>query len=216
MEFLANLNQILFPVRCISCSQLGETLCRACKATWSLKIHLAQIARDREAILTVRASLLYSPVVQKVLLGAKESGRKACDQLISESITFGLKDFLSSESCDYLIPIPSRASVARKRGRSFIEEICYQAASSFQIPIINPLIINRTVRDQSQLGYGDRWNNLEGSMVVKAKSVVSGNVLLVDDLLTTGATLSEAARALRYAGFTVKGAVTAALAQPVR
>ncbi|MEY4973083.1 MAG: Phosphoribosyl transferase domain, partial [Actinomycetota bacterium] len=43
-----------------------------------------------------------------------------------------------------------------------------------------------------------------------------GSVVLIDDLVTTGATLSEAARALRYAGITVIGAVTAALASPLR
>lgn len=216
MDFLANLNQLLFPARCISCSQLGETLCRVCREEWRYKIHIVHIARNRAAELNVRASLLYSPIVQKVLLGAKESGRRACDQLISEAIRFGLRDFLSSQSCDYLIPIPSRASVVRKRGRSFIEEIAHTASSSFQIPVISPLAFQRRVRDQSQLSFGERWNNVEGAMVVKAKSSLSGEVLLVDDLLTTGATLSEAARALRYAGFTVKGAVTAALAQPVR
>jgi predicted amidophosphoribosyltransferase len=43
-----------------------------------------------------------------------------------------------------------------------------------------------------------------------------GRALLVDDLVTTGATLNEAARALRYAGIEVIGAVTAAIAQTVR
>lgn len=216
MEFLANLNQLLFPTRCISCSQLGETLCQVCRGAWRYEIQVVHIARNRGTELTVRASLLYSPIVQKVLLGAKESGQKACDRLISEAISFGVGDFLSSQSCDYLIPIPSRVSVVRKRGRNFIEEIAQMASTSFRIPVINSLAFQRSVRDQSQLGFGERWNNVEGAMVVKAKSSLSGDVLLVDDLLTTGATLSEAARALRYAGFTVKGAVTAALAQPVR
>jgi len=45
---------------------------------------------------------------------------------------------------------------------------------------------------------------------------IRARLLLIDDLVTTGATLLEAARALRYAGFEVKGAVTAAVAQPLR
>jgi predicted amidophosphoribosyltransferase len=53
-------------------------------------------------------------------------------------------------------------------------------------------------------------------MVVSGNPLGLGKVLLVDDLVTTGATLSEAARALRYAGIEVIGAVTAAIAQPVR
>ena len=53
-------------------------------------------------------------------------------------------------------------------------------------------------------------------MVVTGNPSGLGKVLVVDDLVTTGATLSEAARALRYAGIEVMGAVTAAIAQPVR
>lgn len=72
------------------------------------------------------------------------------------------------------------------------------------------------MRDQSGLHLEERWNNLEGAFVVKGEQVLPGGVLLIDDLVTTGATLCEAARALRYAGIKVIGAVTAALAQPLR
>ena len=75
---------------------------------------------------------------------------------------------------------------------------------------------SRTVRDQSELSAQQRWNNLRGSMVVSGNPHGLGKVLVVDDLVTTGATLSEAVRALRYAGIEVIGAVTAAIAQPVR
>jgi predicted amidophosphoribosyltransferase len=74
----------------------------------------------------------------------------------------------------------------------------------------------RKVRDQSGLHLQERWNNLEGAFVVEKEHGLRGNVVLIDDLVTTGATLCEAARALRYAGIQVIGAVTAAVAQPLR
>jgi predicted amidophosphoribosyltransferase len=70
----------------------------------------------------------------------------------------------------------------------------------------------RNVRDQSGLHHNERWNNLKGAFVVDAKQKSGQRALLIDDLVTTGATLSEAARALRYAGIEVIGAVTAAVA----
>ena len=72
------------------------------------------------------------------------------------------------------------------------------------------------MRDQSGLHLEERWNNLEQAFVVEREHGLGGRVLLIDDLVTTGATLCEAARALRYAGIEVVGAVTAALAQPLR
>jgi predicted amidophosphoribosyltransferase len=82
----------------------------------------------------------------------------------------------------------------------------------FNIPIAPVLRHSRKVRDQSGLHHNERWNNLKGAFVVDAKQISGQKALLIDDLVTTGATLYEAARALRYAGFEVIGAVTAAVA----
>jgi predicted amidophosphoribosyltransferase len=91
---------------------------------------------------------------------------------------------------------------------------------------ITPLDVlahNRAVRDQSTLRAAARIKNLEGALVVNfdAYPVTNRNapgisVIIVGDLVTTGATLSEAARALRTGGFHVLGSVTACLAKPVR
>jgi predicted amidophosphoribosyltransferase len=160
--------------------------------------------------------VIYSAVAQKIILGAKESHLKICDQLVSEAITHSLRQFLTSRKVDFLIPIPSRTSAVRLRGRQFIEDISQDSSLTFSIPIASPLSHRRRVRDQSGLHVQERWNNLQGALVVKEEHGLNGSALLIDDLVTTGATLSEGARALRYAGITVVGAVTAALAQPLR
>lgn len=179
-------------------------------------MYQSEIGRDSATRLTVCSSVLYSPIAQKIILGAKESHLKICDQLVSDAITHSLRKFLAYASVDFLIPIPSRPSAARLRGRQFINEISQNAAITFSIPIASPLRHRRRVRDQSGLHIEERWNNVEGAFVVAGEHGLRGSVLLIDDLVTTGATLSEAARALRYAGIKVVGAVTAALAQPLR
>ena len=78
------------------------------------------------------------------------------------------------------------------------------------------------MQDQSALNSKQRLANLSGAFVVPSKvssNKCDGNIgalILVDDLITTGATLAEAIRALRTAGFEVKGAVTGAIAKPLR
>ncbi|MEY4035622.1 MAG: hypothetical protein RLZZ311_799, partial [Actinomycetota bacterium] len=67
--------------------------------------------------------------------------------------------------------------------------------------------------DQSSLNARARMENLEGALV--ALRYLSGKVILIDDLVTTGATLHEAARALREKGIEVTAAVTACVAQPL-
>lgn len=164
----------------------------------------------------VTSSVLYSPIAQKVILGAKESHLAGADQLVSHAITHSLENLLRNEWVDYLIPIPSRKSATRLRGREFIEEMARPASEKLGIPLRSPLVHGRRVRDQSGLDLQGRRNNLEGAFVVEKIDGLHGSAVLVDDLVTTGATLIEAARALRYAGIQVIGAVTAALAQPLR
>ena len=216
MELLRNLNELIFPSRCISCGLLGLSLCSQCRRGWHLHSYTSEIGRDSSTRVTVHSSVIYSAIAQKIILGAKESHLKICDQLVSEAITHSLQNFLRIAKVDFLIPIPSRASAVRLRGRQFINEISHNASRTFAIPIASPLSHRRRVRDQSGLHLQERWNNVEGSLVVKGEHGVRGRALLIDDLVTTGATLSEAARALRYAGITVIGAVTAARAQPLR
>lgn len=216
MQLFQSLNELIFPTRCIACGALGLSLCTNCRREWNPHIYVSRIGRDAETELTVISSVTYSSVAQKIILGAKESHIKECDRLVSEAVTHALQKFLATTSIDFLIPIPSRRSAARLRGRQFIAEIAAAGSKTFDIPIAHPLTHSRPVRDQSGLHLEERWNNLEGAFVVKGEQVLPGGVLLIDDLVTTGATLCEAARALRYAGIKVIGAVTAALAQPLR
>jgi predicted amidophosphoribosyltransferase len=141
---------------------------------------------------------------------------KSADFLLAKAISHSTREWMKVEWIDTLIPIPSRKSIARKRGRQFLEEICRLVAQETEHRVAPILSHSREVRDQSDLNAQQRWNNLKGSMVVSGNPLGLGKVLVVDDLVTTGATLSEAVRALRYAGIEVIGAVTAAIAQPVR
>ena len=72
----------------------------------------------------------------------------------------------------------------------------------------------RKVKDQSSLDAKRRLLNVEGSM--KSLRYLSEKVILIDDLVTTGATLHEGARALRENGIEVIAAVTACVAEPLR
>lgn len=83
------------------------------------------------------------------------------------------------------------------------------------IPMISGIKSNRKLLDQSGLNALDRKRNIHGAFEVDVISSESfkGEVLLVDDLVTTGATLLEAKRALNSGGIPVNRAITACVAQ---
>lgn len=74
----------------------------------------------------------------------------------------------------------------------------------------------RKVRDQSGLDACARARNMQGAFALKTGAYPRGDLILIDDVITTGATLSEAARALTKQGFRPLASVTACVAQPLR
>jgi len=121
----------------------------------------------------------------------------------------------------FAIPVPSSPAAVRRRGDSPLElltrEAVRQAGLSERELVLAPALrLRRRVADQAGLGHIQRAENLERAIEVQRRwraSVQGVNVLLVDDVLTTGATLMEAARALRSAGASHVAAATVAATQ---
>ncbi len=169
------------------------------------------------------SAIQYSPIASRVLLSAKESQIRAADQLIINGIVHSLNTFLKRYGSAALVPAPSRKSANRKRGRNFLQEITSQVAVEVGLSSYSLLTHGRKVRDQSRLNIADRTENVSRAFTIAPEltaQLSAGNtgpkIIVIDDLITTGATLSEAIRALRTAGFTVLGAVTSCTAKPLR
>lgn len=226
MKFLRGINEIIFPSRCISCSTLGLPLCSACKEIWSHQSYIQKLSIDHNKNLLVSSSIFYSPIARRILLAAKESNIREANNLIFKAIDDSFREYISLKTNSPvlgLVPIPSRPEANRLRGRDFLQEVTKFLAMKYQIPMAPILGYSRRVRDQSGLNSKERWNNLVGSLVVKgdiSMQETSMNqrkgLLLIDDLVTTGATLLAAEKALNQAGITPLGAVTACVAQPLR
>jgi len=218
---MRSLVQIIFPSRCIGCSQLGISICSQCRSSWHPHIYLQSIEVNGKNF-PILSAIQYSPIASKVLLSAKEGSIRAADELLISSLEHSLSYFRKKYGEATLVPIPSRKSATRKRGRNFLSVICADVASNLSINHLSLLEHTRLVRDQSALNAKERKLNLAGALKVNISGITalqSGNIgplILVDDLITTGTTLAEAIRALTYAGFTVLGAVTSCAAKPLR
>ena len=168
----------------------------------------------------VYSAVLYSPVAKRIILSAKENGIKAADDLIIDALTHSLHLLLRDFEMGILVPAPSRKSSNRKRGRDFLSEITHSIAHSESLECMDLLIHTRKVKDQSGLSAHDRSENIYQALAINRNKLprlgVDTDVILVDDLLTTGATLLEARRALKVRGVRVIAAITACLSPPLR
>lgn len=212
MKSIRALQEIIFPSRCLGCGQLGLEICSLCRKNWHP--HIYRQWSQHLPTFPIYSAVTYSPTAGKVLLAAKESNLVIADQLIYKALGHSLTFALREIGGDFLIPIPSRRSVARSRGRQFIASLTYQLSAEIGLPAYENLEHIRRVHDQSSLDAKSRFHNLDGSM--KSLNFLSGKAIVIDDLVTTGATLQEAVRALRDRGIEVAAAVTACVAEPLR
>ena len=208
---LSPLKDLLFPIHCFGCKAFGIEICSKCRKYWNPHFYLQTIDG-----LTVYSAIRYSPVARSILLGAKENSLKIADELIVSALLNCLHRLPTQILRNaVLMPVPGAKRAIRKRGRDFIFELTNELSRRSGVPAIPGIKINRRLLDQSGLNASDRKRNIHGAFEIDGISPKSfkGEILLVDDLVTTGATLLEAKRALNSGGISVNRAITACVAQ---
>ena len=210
MNLFSDLKYLLFPTRCFGCRELGYSICSQCRRLWNP--HLFQ---SRVSDVAVYSAISYSPVAKNILLAAKEQSIKSADQLVHIALGSSLQELFQKHSSCALVPIPSGRSSNRRRGRDFICEMAISVAKDFGVAVLPLLEHRRVIRDQSNLNIAGRRENLAMALSIKPEfhGIYSGeSVVILDDLVTTGATINEANRALTRGGFKVQAAATACVA----
>jgi len=117
---------------------------------------------------------------------------------------------------DCVVPIPLHARRRRERGYDQALLLGREVARQMGVPLVGGALVRaRYTSQQSLLPVRSRWDNVRGAFRVARPGRVAGrNILLVDDVLTTGVTASECARALKKAGATQVAVLTLARTAP--
>jgi predicted amidophosphoribosyltransferase len=214
MAMISELSQLIFPTRCYGCNSLGISICSLCRREW-----IPHYYRTHIDSLNVHSALIYTPTASKIIVAAKENGLQGADDLLITAVIHVLAKAHFDKSYCRLVPVPSSNYSRRRRGRSFIVDLTKIVSQQTGIAVNDCLQVARKVKDQSGLTKVQRSTNMQGAFSLKSGAVLRGDLILIDDVVTTGATLREAARALNSQSFHAFGtvsAVTACVAQPLR
>lgn len=197
----------LLPSPCLICNKNGSPLCQLCLATIDLKPNRTTLNK-----LPVWYLSKYNENMAKLISAIKERGQTA---LISRLLNFEITDseFLSA----LLVPIPSTRKSEIRRGFSHTELIAKKLASGKPSLRVAKLLRSKTERvDQAGLSIAERQENLRDAFCVSSGKHVGKPVVLIDDVYTTGATVSAARDCLEAAGFLVLGCFVLALVDAPR
>lgn len=211
---------------CAGCGRAGPLVCRECRA-W-LDGYGPRVVRPQPAPpglpMTV-ASAPYVGPVRGVVHRYKEASALALAGLMADRLVVSVLGLLHRCSEDglwcpgpvVLVPAPSRREAVLRRGSDVTARFGALAARRLRATTGLPVTSRRLVAmargtvDQAGLGADARQANLSGHLVVRPRTTGGGAaVVLVDDVITTGATMVELARVLRTRGVRVLGAATIA------
>jgi ComF family protein len=213
-EALLDALAVLLPVECAGCGTDDRALCDPCRVALA-----PEVTRRDVGGLPVWAGLRYEGVARTVLLSLKRDGRLDAARALAPALAAAVGRVAAQphpagrvaaqpriETPPLLIvPIPGSRRAYRRRGYDPVRLLLARAG----IRCTRVFAPARPHAAQKSLGVDDRERNLTG--VFRLRRPVTGHrILLVDDVVTTGATLREAARVLRAAGAEVVGAAVVA------
>ena len=202
---LVDVIDLVLPRRCVACRTGPGPLCDRCRPAPAMRAVPC-------GLFEVVAFADYDGALRRALIAYKERGRRdlarPLGRLLAASVRAAVAPAVPGHPV-VLIGPPSTRSVAASRGGDHVVRLARAARRDCGLPVRTGVLRStRTVRDSAGLSAAERSRNLRGSMA--AAPARGASAVLVDDIVTTGATLREAHRALIAAGWPVLGAVAVA------
>ncbi|MGR6742513.1 ComF family protein [Microbacterium sp. F1-18] len=194
-EHLADALDLILPVWCAGCDAPGRPLCATC---------VSEFPRPRRCDtdgLEVWSVARYEGVAARVIRALKEDGRTGLGRPLGRLMAGLVREAGWGDAV--LVPVPPSRPALRRRGYAVPEMLARRCDAR----VARWLRARGSVADQRLLGRAERQRNVAGAFVARPGT---GPVVIVDDVMTTGATLRAAQNALGGAGLRVVGAIVLA------
>jgi ComF family protein len=211
---------LAFPAACAGCGREGEPICATCQPALDARLKLPGgtpigLPADLPApLLQLEWCAPFGGPVRAALHQLKYSGERRLADPLGEAIARRWRAVGSGATV--VVPVPVHAERERQRGYDQATLIAEVVAAALGLPCLRALERDRHTIAQFELGRDDRAANVAGAFRLReprrasAAAVAGQWVLLIDDVVTTGATLAACATALETAGAMAVSAITVA------
>ena len=198
---------------CVGCARPGRMLCDRCRSALPTGPGICWPQPTPPGLVTPWSVADYDGAVRAMIVGHKDRGQFAFRSVLASLLAVSVRAVMAEHDGPLvLVPVPSRPGSSRRRGYDPMGTLARLAVAGVRteandVSLAPLLVSSRRVVDQAGLSAGERARNLAGSMSCPSPGVARlarrrarARVLICDDVLTTGATAAEAARALRAVG----------------
>lgn len=214
MTLWSGLKSLIIPIECVSCGASNIIICTSCRTQLLDSPEAQPVLLSTRPPFKLASQLPFNDVVSRIVLGAKDDGNADLERVLVDSLT-RTRALFSSELI--LIPIPGTTRARQARGRDFLFDVCQSIAKVTGDLVLPILTLGRKVAPQKKLNAHERLMNMQGALRIREDLKVKFHdahprheLLLVDDVLTTGATMREGFRALTAGGAWCVGGISAA------
>lgn len=218
---------LLFPPRCVSCRRVGTHLCQSCiDAFPAVPAPICPICgepvpipstckrclTENRVFASVNSAFLFEGSIRPAIHALKYLRRKQLAEPLASGMAVMLRDCVDPDAT--LCAVPLHQDRLKSRGYNQSELLADHLSLLWGLPLLpnGTLIRTRNTAAQVGLAYQDRQKNVGNAFAAPRGAVAGRAILLIDDVCTTGATLSACASALMEAGALNVRAVTLARA----
>jgi ComF family protein len=238
-DVIQSLIELVYPKRCVVCKagiahtqNIDDLICMACWGSIKRNVppfccrcgrHLKKDSMQKNICAAcvkntlhfdrAFAPCVYEGTTKELIRELKYRGKDYLGTTLGGIMADFIKAFnVPIAYLDMIIPVPLHPSKLREREFNQAQVLGARVAREFHMSVSGGVLIrHRPTRTQTELAPQERLTNMQNAFLVTDRTAVKGkNILLVDDVLTTGATCSEAAYALKNAGAHIVFALTLA------
>ncbi|MEE8359732.1 MAG: ComF family protein [Candidatus Omnitrophota bacterium] len=195
---------LIYPLSCCTCGEKmieNKGLCDEC---------FSKIEKNERGTAACR----YEGILKEAIHQFKYKRVLSLVDRFSPLMCKFVDDNIDMSRIDTIVPVPLNRSRLRERGFNQSRLLSLALSKKYGVPVSSCLVKRKATKPQSGLRRAERQNNLKKAFSVKhPKTIKEKNILIIDDVYTTGATVNEASKTLKRAG--AKSVMIAALARGI-
>ncbi|MCM8779034.1 MAG: ComF family protein [Candidatus Omnitrophica bacterium] len=225
-EFFTGVVDLLYPLHCLICAERIETkefgpLCSVCfqKIAWNLPPFCSKCGRNIPVELSTEnvcldckkrrhyfdrawSVALYTGIMRECIHKFKYEGKLGLVHFFEKILFDFIERFVPIEKFDYLIPVPLHYTKLREREFNQALLLAQPIAKKFQKKLLTGVLYRKKfTAPQTELNAPQRRKNIQGAFGIRKQNILTKkNILIIDDVFTTGSTVDECAKLLKRNG----------------